>query len=439
VRIVGLCLIGVLLIGGGATYLLRYQIGLAVHPAGTGPTLTPRFQAYIDLMSDLTPEQRRSIAFIEQDETIVAVDYDGRSEEISAALVEHLDGLDCRLALEDITYVFFLQSLNCASLELAVPTTALVDDVSAIDLANLTKLRTEELAPLDWIDREGQTWPEVTSLAYGNPYDQGLRVVSYFPNLTDLTVMLPDENADKGDFSRWYPQPLLDSQVTSLTLGTSSDLWYSSAWQPELLTRPAASLADWLTTHPGNLQTINGVSVANFDHQALSNLTADELAQYRADKISSMARAGTAILGATDQYNANLPALTGGLAVDFATGVAGRDWQASFSNGPAGKDFRGVAASYLPVIPDELRYVIMVNLRNGANDGWYYSRSTGERTGQAFLGITYVVVYDLVDYVSYGFFDTASTSAPDEVQGSGDHSGPIQPQTAIDWVVSHLS
>jgi hypothetical protein len=421
------------------SYRLRYQLGLAVPPVAAGPELSPLFQAYIDLMSDLDPEQWRLVSFNQSDETIVAglTDDPGR---IAAGLVKYLDGLDCRLDLGADSYLPYLMSLNCASLELAISDNYNeLADVSALDLANLTKLRTESFEPFYSHTHPDNKWPGVTSLAYANPTEAGLEPVSYFPDLTELTLILPDEQGIHGGVFMWEPQNLLDSKVTSLTIGTSSDRWSAADWRPDWLTRPAASLVDWLTTNPGVLQTINGEPVADFDYRAHSDITAEQLTQYRTDQITSTAQNLTSNFGAVGVPVTGLPTLDGGLIIDLAPDLPRNSWQPSFSNGPEGKDFLGVPADYLPVIRDEIRYVAVISLRPGEAGDWYTDAATGQRLGQAFQGITSVTVYDCTDSFVYGPFDTAVTDPPDQTSGVGDNWGEVKPQSAVDWLIAHLT
>jgi hypothetical protein len=422
----------VVLAGAGLGGTALAGVGPLAGPR-SGPDLAPMEQAYIDLAVSLDPAVRVHLDYTQDVDALVLL---GRPEadqtrvgEFTTALRQHLAGKDAFLFIYESTTELLdgLGQLRTASLKLAVNGSV---DPSVLRTtfaqANLTHLLLKELASPSEVD----TLDSVTHLSFFNPTLRGLGIATaLFPNLTSLSVGTGENRVD-----HWRATSLeLTTHLTSLTVGQSHGLWYDPAWAPVKTTVDAESLALWLIDHPYTIETFNGQPLADFK----MTVSLNDLHSYRT---WSLRETTSRILNNEVPTYQPGPAefgIPGGLAVTLKSPPSG--WSDSHQAAASGQEYHGLPADRLAQVPEDMRFIAQIVLRAGPQEGSnIYRNSSGDITGLALYGLTSVQVFDLVDKVAYAAVDTGSSPAPDRVYSTGDHHGPMLPQTAVDRLIGSL-
>jgi hypothetical protein len=385
-------------------------------------------QAYIDAAVHLDSAARRHLEYAQDVDALVMTNSDSAGlDRAGQAVKEVLAGQTAFLWLmvADSEMLAALDQIETASLQLAVTDGPLPELARTFAQANVTDLMMNQLLPPA---EAGATFDTVTHLSFFNPTLRGLEVAAtQFPNLESLSVGC---QSDRVDY--WRATTLEQAtELTSLSVGTSSvHPWYDPAWTPDQTPVDAESLALWLIDHPYTIETFNGSALASF----VPTESLDEIADYRSWSLQQVAGQ---IADQTPSYQASPDGvgLDRGLVVKLDSPPSG--WSSSYDAGGAGADYSGLPADRLAHVPEDIRFLAVVQVRAGGREG-VYRNSSGVETGLALFGLTSVQVFDVVNQIAHPAADTASTPAPDSVRGGGDHHGPMEPQSAIDRLIGSL-
>ena len=271
---------------------------------------------------------------------------------------------------------------------------------------------------------------KVLTLAYAKVVAPDFAAIAErFPSLEVLTVGI-DQDAD------WLPPDL--AGLTSLKALNFS---LSPSSSPTDLAGVSQETLDLILQIPAtlpNLETLNGLPVAEATQAALAPGGAMTRAERKAEEAAKIAIAdiqdwGQGVKEGGWATGGNAGTITAPVLIYNDT-----DGGNSATNGVRGQDWNGIPAGYLCQSKEECASVVVVDHRPGAVSGNYVPTSG---TGQGFnghLGETTVTVYDVASSLIRPVVVAATTEPPDTVYSEAEAIGSPDLDKAWSLILARL-